>query len=150
MTRTLPSAPRSDWWVPWPCPYFCMHVKRGPWQQTLKEGYRHWRWDVSANFLVSRTEITQPMRQWKPELETPSGHMKTSWLQWKDTNWSGMGMSHDRLDWPRLSCREQFKEEDKEADRGKDGKTTSNSGLALNGIYYYGKLRTARSRGSWS
>ena len=22
---------------------FCMHVKRGPLQQTLKEGYRHWR-----------------------------------------------------------------------------------------------------------
>ena len=29
-TRTLPSAPRSDWCVPWPCPYFCMHVKYGP------------------------------------------------------------------------------------------------------------------------
>ena len=23
--------------------FFCMHVKRGPQQQTLKEGYRHWR-----------------------------------------------------------------------------------------------------------
>ena len=38
--------------------------------------------------------------------------------------------------------------EDEEADRGDDGKTTSNSGLALNGISYYGKLRTARSGGS--
>ena len=45
--------------------------------------------------------------------------------------------------------REQFKEGDEEADRGNDGKTTSQSGLALNGIYYYGKLRTARSGGSW-
>ena len=45
--------------------------------------------------------------------------------------------------------REQFKEEDKEADRGNDGKTTAKSGLALNGISYYGKLRTARSGGSW-
>ena len=44
---------------------------------------------------------------------------------------------------------EQFKEEDEEADRGNDGKTTSKSGLALNGISYYGKLRTARSSGSW-
>ena len=29
------------------------------------------------------------------------------------------------------------------------GKTTSKSGLALNGIYYYGKPRTPRSGGSW-
>ena len=28
--RTSPSVPRSDRCVPWPCPYFCMHVKRGP------------------------------------------------------------------------------------------------------------------------
>ena len=43
----------------------------------------------------------------------------------------------------------RFKEGDEEADRGNDGKTTSKSGLALNGISYYGKLRTARSGGSW-
>ena len=60
-----------------------------------------------------------------------------------------MGTSHDHLDWPRLSCREQFKEEDEEADRGNDGKTTSKSGLAFNGTSHYGKLRTERSGGSW-
>ena len=60
-----------------------------------------------------------------------------------------MSTSHDHLDWPRLSYREQFKEGDEEADRGNDGKTTSKSGLALNGIYYNGKPRTARSGGSW-
>ena len=38
---------------------------------------------------------------------------------------------------------------DEEADRGNDGKTTSKSGLALNGTSYYGKPRTARSGGSW-
>ena len=54
-------------------------------------------------------------------------------------------MSHDHLDWPRLSYREQFYEGDEEADRGNDGK----SGLALNGTPYYGKPRTARSAGSW-
>ena len=52
------------------------------------------------------------------------------------------------MDWPRLFYREQFKEGDEEADRGNDGKTTSKSALALNGIYYYRKLRTARSGGS--
>ena len=60
-----------------------------------------------------------------------------------------MGTSHDYLDWPRPSFREQCKEGDEEADRGNDGKTTSKSGLALNGIYYYGKPRTTRSGGSW-
>ena len=50
---------------------------------------------------------------------------------------------------PRLSYREQIKERDEEADRGNDGKTTSKSGLALNGISYHGKLRIARSGGSW-
>ena len=49
----------------------------------------------------------------------------------------------------KISFREQFKEGDEEADRGNDGKTTSKTGLALNGIAYYGKLRTARSGGSW-
>ena len=38
-----------------------------------------------------------------------------------------------------------FREGDEEADRGNDGKTRSKSGLALNGIAYYGKPRTARS-----
>ena len=56
-------------------------------------------------------------------------------------------MSHYHLDWQRLSYREQFKEEDEEADRGNDGKTTSKSGLALNGTSYYGKPITARSGG---
>ena len=46
-----------------------------------------------------------PMRKWRPELEMPSGCMKTSWLQWKDASWSGMGTSHNHLDWPRLSYR---------------------------------------------
>ena len=59
-----------------------------------------------------------------------------------------MGTSHDHLDWPRLSYREQFKEGDEEADRGNDGKTTSKGGLALNGISYNRKLSTARSGGS--
>ena len=59
-----------------------------------------------------------------------------------------MATSYDHLDWPRLSYMEQFKEGDEEADRGNDGKTTSKSGLVLNGIYYYGKPRTARSGGS--
>ena len=49
----------------------------------------------------------------------------------------------------KTSYREQFKEGDEETDRGNDGKTTSKSGLALNGIYYYRKLRTSRSGGSW-
>ena len=43
----------------------------------------------------------------------------------------------------------QSKKGDEEADRGNDGKTTSESGLALNGISYYRKLRTAKSGGSW-
>ena len=59
------------------------------------------------------------------------------------------GTLQDRLDWPRLSYREQFKEGDEEADRGNDGKTTSKSGLALNGTSYYGKLRISRSGRGW-
>ena len=51
-----------------------------------------------------------------------------------------MGTSHDHLDWPRLSYREQFKEGDEEA---------SESGLALNGTSYCGKLRTTRNGGSY-
>ena len=58
-------------------------------------------------------------------------------------------MSHDPMDWPGLSYREQFKERDEEADRGNDGKTTSKRGPALNGTSYYGKPRTVRSGGSW-
>ena len=57
--------------------------------------------------------------------------------------------SHDHLDWPSLYYRGQFKEGDEGADRGNDGKTTSKSGLTLNGISYYAKPRVARSEGSW-
>ena len=53
-------------------------------------------------------------------------------------------MLHDHLYWPRLSYMEQYKEGDEEADRGNDGKTTSKSGLALNGISYYQKVREPR------
>ena len=58
-------------------------------------------------------------------------------------------MSHGHLHWPRPSYREQYKEGDEEADRGNDRKITSKSGLALNGISYYGKPRISRSGGSW-
>ena len=51
----------------------------------------------------------------------------------------GTGTFQDHLDWPRLSYREQFKEGDEEADRGSDKKTTSKSGLGLNGTTYCGK-----------
>ena len=51
--------------------------------------------------------------------------------------------------WTGQDYREQFKEGDEETDRGNDGKIASKSGLALNGIYYYRKPRTARSGGSW-
>ena len=44
---------------------------------------------------------------------------------------------------------EQVKKGDEETDRESDGKTTSKSGLALNETSYYGKLRIARSGGSW-
>ena len=59
------------------------------------------------------------------------------------------GTSRDHLDWSRLPYREQFKEGDEEADRGNDGKITSKSGMALNGVSYYGKPRSARTGGSW-
>ena len=51
-----------------------------------------------------------------------------------------MGTSHDHLDWPRLSYREQFKEGDEEADRRKDGWT----GLEWNTL-----LRKAENREEW-
>ena len=50
---------------------------------------------------------------------------------------------------PDYPTRNSFKGGDEEADRGNDGETTSKSGLALNGIYYHGKPRKARSGGSW-
>ena len=53
------------------------------------------------------------------------------------------------MDWPRLSYSKQFKEGDEEEDKENDGKTTSKCGLALSGIPYYGKPRTARSGGRW-
>ena len=69
-------------------------------------------------------------------------------VKWKKC-FTSDATSHDHLDWPRRSYREQFKEGDEEADGGNAEKTTSKSGLALNGISYYGKPRTARSGGSW-
>ena len=97
--------------------------------------------------IGSSPDLYQNM--WQAELETPSGRMKTSWLQWKDENLSGTGTSQGHRDWPTLSYREQYKEGVEEADSGNDGKTTSKSGLDFNGTIYCGKLRTAKNGESW-
>ena len=44
---------------------------------------------------------------------------------------------------------EQYKEGDGEVHRGNAWNTTSESGLALNGTAYCGKLKAARRGGSW-
>ena len=67
-------------------------------------------WNSSS--VWQSVELSEPIkhqyfRHWQG-LETPSGHMKTSWLQWKDASWSGTGTSHDHLDWLRLSHREHY------------------------------------------
>ena len=68
----------------------------------------------------------------------------------KDANWSGTGTSQSSgLVKTVLQGTVLFKVGDKEADRGKNGKTTSKSGLTFNGISYCGKPRTARSGGRW-
>ena len=109
---------------------------------------RHWKKDTgigdemfpqTPRYLVHRSH-----NQWGSESQNWKRHravLRPPGFSEK-TNWSGTGTSHDHLDWPRLSYREQFKEGDEEADRGNDGKTTSKSGLALNGITYYRKPRT--------
>ena len=55
------------------------------------------------------------------------------------------GTSHDYLDWPRLSHREQVKEAVEEAERGNDGKNIKEwTGLAWNIL-----LRKAENRKEW-
>ena len=73
----------------------------------------------------------------------------SAWPGWSGAAYFNLSQCLSRIVWPRLSYREQFKEEDEEADRGNDGKTTSKSGLAFHGTSHYGKLRTERSGGSW-
>ena len=85
------------------------------------------------------------MRKWKRELETPSGRMKTSWLQWKDANWSGTGASRDHLDWPRLSYREQFKEETKRQTE----ETMGRQRQGVNWPWMELQLRKAENRKEW-
>ena len=81
-------------------------------------------------------------------METPSGNedlltpVKRRKLKWYGHVTPSSGLA-------KTVIQEQFKEEDEEADRRNDGKTTSMSGLALNGISYYGKPATARCGGSW-
>ena len=109
-----------------------------------------WRWERSWQCPVLSLKIVTwaALSSWWT-LSVESFNSSCPILQWKDANWNGSGTSHDHLNWPRLSYREQFKEEDEEADRENDGKTTSKSGLALDGTSCYGKLRTVRSEGSW-
>ena len=95
-------------------------------------------------FLVYTTKQRQPTRIHLVSLTSvplqATGGLVSDWL-------SKVLRCNDSK--PILSYREQFKEGDEEADRGNDGKTTSRSGLALNGTLYYGNPRTARSGGSW-
>ena len=98
--------------------------------------------------------ILQPVQRSHNQWGSESHNWKPRRAVWRPHHFSektqtGVVRAHDHLDWPRLSYRKQFKEGDEEADRGNDGTTTPKSGLTLNETSYYGKLRTARSGGSW-
>ena len=67
------------------------------------------------------------IKEWTGQ-DCPTGN--SSRRQTKRQTEETMGRQHQRMDWPRLSYREQFKEADEEADRGNDVKTSSKSGLA--------------------
>ena len=82
---------------------------------------RRWREDIAGQQGTVRTRIAQDRERWRTPVEATSCSGRTQ---------------------PGI-------EQNKTTDRGNDGKTTSKSGQVLNGIYYYGKLRTARSGGSW-
>ena len=57
-----------------------------------------------------------------------------------------MGMSHDHLDWPRLSYREQFKEGHEEADRGNDRKTDKTEIEKMTNYKYMGNTTAMNNR----
>ena len=78
-----------------------------------------------------------------PVLETPYEDLLTS-VKRRKLKWYGHVTRSSGLV-KTIFYREQFKEGDEEVDRGNDGKTTSKSGVVLDGISYYGKPRTARS-----
>ena len=94
----------------------------------------HKLFGISDRDLITNEEVkTRNGNTVRPyeDLVTSAKRRKLKWY----------GQSQARLDWPRLSYREQYKGGDEEADRGNDGKTTSKSGLALNGTAHCGKLR---------
>ena len=124
----------SIWCLPCSCPYFCIHVKRGPYQQTLK-GYRHWRWDVSANSLVFCTEITHHGAVWRPDF---SEKAQTKVVR-----------ACHKIIWTGQDCPTGAGQGGRWRDRRNDRKTTSKGWLAMNGTSYRGKPRTMRSGGSW-
>ena len=136
------------------CTSWCVHFikSRGacPWPPCLDaERMSHWTCITTApiSALPSRSSRSSSSRSSSNNNNITTNTADLTSVE--NTNWSGTGTTHDHLDWPRLSYREHFKEGDEAADRGNDGKTTSKSGPALNGISYYGKPRTARSGGSW-
>ena len=79
------------------------------------------------------------MRKWKPELETPSGRMKTSWLSEKMQTEMVRALAKTILPGTVQGG-------DEEADRGNDGKTHIKewTGLEWNII-----LRKAENRVEW-
>ncbi len=58
-------------------------------------------------------------------------------------------MCHNPQELPKQSCRAQFREEERKADKGRDGKTTFRSGQACHLPTPLDCLRIERDGGNW-
>ena len=71
MTRTSPSAPRSDWCVPWPCPYFLC-------RWNVDHNNRHWKEDTGIGDeifpQISRYLVQRSHNQWGSESQNWKRH----------------------------------------------------------------------------
>ena len=116
---------------------FCMHVKRVRIRagtarriQTLKMRYFRRLLSISYRDHINDEELKTRIGNAIGPYEGLLTSMKRRKLKWHGhvtrSFWTG----------PRPSYWERYKEGDEEADRGNDGKTTSLSGLALNGTAY--------------
>ena len=81
---------------------------------------------------ISQLSSRSVHKQWvaMPSFNMEWWNTKICSQSWKAESWNGTGMCHDPADLPRPSCRAPYQEGEREADRGRHGKTISKSGQA--------------------
>ena len=143
-TRTSRLLLRLSWCGRSSYPSSLMPVRAGHWQTNSKEGSKPWRWDAIRDFRKFPTNTIWRTRRFATESRIQLECMMISCPWRKNGNSDRMATSQDPLVWWRQFCGGQWKEQEREEDRRRDGKITSKNGQEWSLEIPWGQRKTVK------